>query len=150
MGLSPAQASFGTAPCLLALLLAVAGCKLIDQRTFNPNAGKLPAPPVVIGPSAPPLLTIRVDDPTLSYEPILRQQVAAALARKPDVVFDVVTVVPATGTPAAQTAAATGVIADARQVARAINNEGVDDPRIHLAARSEPGLAAREIRVFVH
>ncbi len=133
----------------LAPLLILAGCKLVDQTTFNPNAGKLPTPPVIVGPSAPPLLTIQVNDPTLSYEPILRQQVAAALARKPDVVFDVVTVVPATGTPASQTAAATEVISDARQVARTINSEGVDDPRIHLAARSEAGLAAREIRVFV-
>jgi len=135
---------------VLALLLAAAGCKLVDQTTFNPNAGKLPAPAVVVGPSAPPLLTIRVDDPTLSYEPVLRQQVAAALARKADVVFEVVTVVPGTGSLDSQADAATGVIADARQVARTINGEGVDDPRIHLAARSEPGLDAREIRVFVH
>ena len=138
------------APSLLALLLVLTGCKLVDQTTFNPNAGKLPTPPVVVGAVAPPLLTIRVNDPSLSYEPVLRQQVAAALARKADVVFDVVTVVPATGAPGAQTAAASAVIADARQIARTINDEGVDDTRIHLAARSEPGLAVREIRVFVH
>jgi type IV pilus biogenesis protein CpaD/CtpE len=131
------------------VLLLLSGCKLIDQTTFNPQAGKLVTPPVIVSPSAPPLLVIPVGQSDAGYGAIIRQQVDAALAVKPDAQFEVVTVVPGVGATASQTAAATEVIADARQVARVINDEGVDDGRISLSAKSEAGLAARELRVFV-
>ena len=72
----------------------------------------------------------------------------SAVSRKPDVQFDVVTVVPATGAPADQVGAATGLTAEARAVARAISADGVDDDRIHLLARAE-GVATRQVQVFV-
>ncbi len=72
-----------------------------------------------------------------------------AVGRKPDVAFDVTSVVPATGTPAEQAAAATGITADARDVARAINAAGVDDGRIHLSARADAAARSRQVQVFV-
>lgn len=138
-----------TASLLPLLLMLEAGCTLVDQRTFNPQAG---AKPVIAatGPApAPPLVTVDYARPNPEYAAALHQAVAEAVARKPDVEFDVVTVVPNTGTPAQQVAAATGLTPNARDVARAINNDGVDDDRIHLLAQAQ-GVTSRQIQVFVH
>ena len=142
-----------SAALLLPLLsLLGAGCTLVDQRTFNPQAGAKYTPPVtgpVIAP-VPPLVTVDYGHPDPDYAAALHQAVAAALARKADVQFDVVTVVPSNGTTAQQVAAASGLTANAREIARAINNDGVDDDRIHLLARAEAGVSSRQIQVFVH
>ncbi len=136
---------------LAALLLPLlAGCKLIDQRTFNPNADR---PPVIAGPPAPaaalPLVTIDFSTPDPAYAEVLRQAVEQALSRKRDAQFEVTTVVPATGSPADQVAAASGLDAQARQVARAISGNGVDEDNVHLSARSDPAVKNRQIQIFV-
>ncbi len=139
-------------PAALALvLLLAAGCTLIDQRTFNPQAGARPKPPPPAGPGpAPPLVTVDFAKPDPQYAAALHQAVADAVAAKPDVAFDVVTVVPGRGTPEEQVAAASGITADAREIARAINRDGVDDDRIHLEARSDAAVTTRQVQVFVH
>jgi hypothetical protein len=143
-----ARISFAAALLLLPLL---AGCKLIDQRTFNPHAGEPATGPAPVAAAVtPPLMTIDFSTPNPIYDTQLRAAVQQALARKPDVVFDVTTVVPATGTPAQQVAAAEAISADARQVARTISSDGVDDGNVHLSARSEPDVKVRQIRVYVH
>ncbi len=135
----------------LALLLLLAGCKLIDQRTFNPHAGEPARVPVAAGPAAvPPLLTIDYNTPNPDYAAAMREAVKQELSRKPDVTFDVTTVVPATGTLAQQVAAASELSADARQVARTISSSGVDDNNVQLSARADPDVKNRQIRVYVH
>ncbi len=135
---------------VVALAPLLAGCTLIDQRTFNPLAGMPAKAPVVAGPApTPPLVAIDFGRPSPDYAAALEQAVAAALARKADAQFDVITIVPATGTAAQQTEAAVGLIPDARDVARAINRDGVDDDRIHLQARADAGVATRQVQVFV-
>ena len=133
-------------------LLCVAllcGCTLIDQRTFNPQAGMPPKPPATGGAAQVALVTINLAKANPDYAVELHQAVRDALGRKPGVEFDVVSVVPATGTPAQQVAAATGITADAREIARAINADGVDDGRIHLSARSDASASSRQVQVFV-
>ena len=137
---------------LSVLLVAcmLGGCTLIDQQVvaqwFNNKPPAPPPKPVASG----ALMTITLGSASLDSDlPAVHQAVAQALGRKPDVEFDVVTVVPSTGTPAQQVAAAEAVTSDARTVARAINADGVDDNRIHLAARAEPGVTERQIEIFV-
>ena len=128
------------------LLPALAGCTLIDQRTFNPEAGKrpvvaaAPVPPVPapLATGPPPLLRIRLPaGPELGGE--IAKAVAAARARKRDVAFEVVEIVPGTGENAGR---------DAGNVARLIESQGVPAARVRLAARPAPG-AAPEVRVYV-
>ncbi len=139
-----------TAPRLLLSLLLLSGCALVDQRTFNPQAGLPAKPPPVPGPPPIlPLVTVDFARPNPDYAASLRQAVLDAVARKPTVQFDVVTVVPAIGTTAEQATAATGLTPDAREVARFISREGVDDERIHLLARADAGVATRQVQVFV-
>ena len=130
--------------------IAFAGCTLVDQRTFNPRAGLVRTVPAPAGPEAiVPLLTIDLSAARPEYGAALSQAVNEAVSRKPDVTFEVVSVVPAAGTPAEQVATATGITADARDIARAINAAGVDDGRIHLSARADPGVSTRQVQVFV-
>ena len=138
-------------PLLLALAALMAGCTLIDQTTFNPRAGLGPLPPPATRPGpVPALITINFETPNPDYQAQLRQAVDDALTRKRNVAFDVVTVVPANGTPKQQVDAAVSIRADAREVARIISSEGVDDDRVHLLARAEAGAAGRQVQVFVH
>ena len=123
------------------------GCTLVDQRTFNPAAGVAPvvasaaaAPPAASGP--PALLTLRMPG---DHDAAIRQAVAAARARKPDVTFDVVASVPLEPVPTIEEAAA----ADAARIARAIVAAGVPQSRVRLTARPEAGAEPRDIRVFV-
>ena len=132
-------------------LLAIAllpGCKLIDQNTFNPAAGAVPvippAPVVAAVPSGPlPLLVIRPGEPA---DAAVRAAVAAARQRKPDVLFDVVAMVP--GGPAGDDQAA-AASTEAGAVARIVLAQGVPSRQIRLLARPEAGLANREVRIYV-
>ena len=132
-----------------AAILGLAGlssCTLIDQRTFNPAAGQppvhatAPAPPLPLAPpepGAPPLLSIRLPGPS-DLRSTVAKAVAAARARKRDVVFDVVEIT--SGTVAG---------AEAAEIARLVTAQGVPASRVNLSARPIPNVA-HEVRVFVH
>lgn len=141
------------------LVLALAlpgGCALIDQTTFNPDAGKPPLvatrpPPAPVLPASsgpPALLTVRFAD-SAPFADELRDAVAAARARKRDVAFDVVAVTPVGGSPADQAARAEAGGEDAARVAEVIVAEGVPPGRVRLGSRTEPSVLAREVRVYV-
>lgn len=131
---------------LLAVAATLPACTLIDQRTFNPQAGRRPfvpgpasspTPAPELGP--PPLLTISVPASPQRLRPEVAKAVRAAVSRKRDVTFEVVEITPGAG-PVGQEAA---------EIARLITAEGVPARRVRLAARPVAN-AAREVRVYVH
>lgn len=141
---------------LLALAL-VSGCALVDQRTFDAQAGTppvVPRPPVAaVQPNRAldgmaPFVTIRPGRDT-GYDQAVAQAARAALARKPDARFTVLSAVPP-GTTDAQAAAVAELAPAAAHVATVIERRGVAPTRVQLQARAEPDLAARELRVYVH
>ncbi len=84
-----------------------------------------------------------------TYDTLLRSAVRAGQARDPAIRFDVVSVVPATGTVAQQVAAADAVRASAADVAQALIAAGVRESRISLGARPDPTVRGPEVRVYV-
>ena len=142
----------------LALLLS--GCtlsglrfsdlKLIDQRTFQgptraPTASdiaqaKLPAQP---------LLVIRFDQPDADFRPAVSDAVQAALARKPDPSFDVLTPMPSAADQETQDRFISQGAVDAQQVANALAAAGIPPDQVHIGLRGDPGAPAREVRVYV-
>jgi len=133
--------------------MALAGCKLVDQTTF----GAKPEPPGVDQlslalrePDRIPLAVIRFDGPDSAYAEALDNAVDAAEQRKPDVVFDVVSVVPGKGSAAEQEAAVATTQQDAVGLVGRMVDAGADPEKIHLAARVDPAILAREVRVYVH
>ena len=135
-----------TRRAVMLALVAVSGCALVDQRTFNPQAGMPPVhptppkPPPALAPAepgSPPLLSIRLPAPT-DLRATVAKAVAAARARKRDVVFDVVEITPGT---------AAG--SEAAEIAQIIVAQGVPAARVNLSARPIANVA-HEVRVFVH
>jgi hypothetical protein len=132
---------------LLACLM-LAGCKLIDQKTFAPSPEAAPASPatgVTAGPredTRVPLVVIDYATPDPAYQDLLRLAVRAAEGRSQSVQYDVVAMIknPDESAVAQQRAAS---------VMRAIMAERVPAARVHLALRTDPALAADEVRVYV-
>lgn len=122
----------------------LAGCTLIDQTTFDRNAADAPVippaqPVAAVEPPGPPALIVIAHG--ADYRGALDKGVAAARARKADVVFNVVEIEPAD--------AAVPVGTDAVGVARAIVAQGVPAARVRLVARPSAGGTPGEIRVYV-
>ncbi len=132
-------------------LLALPGCRLIDQTTFAPSPSKNPA----LLPVAPPidkraaLLTIDEGSPVLAYRDLLRFAVQQASRRDPNVQFDVLAVVPGTGDAAAQAAAVGTTQKEAVVVMQEIGRDGVSPERIHLRAGVAASITRPQIRVYV-
>ncbi len=133
-------------PCLLA------GCSVPGHGLVGP-APQRPTLAVVEGMEAQsgrvPLVTIAASAGPEQYQSALAGAVQAAEARKPDVVFDVLSAVPQTGTPVRQIDAAKALTPDASEVASAILGDGVPADRITLGAVVVPGIAENQVRVYV-
>ncbi|HBK09064.1 MAG TPA: hypothetical protein DDZ81_24930 [Acetobacteraceae bacterium] len=127
-------------------LLSFTGCALVDQRTFAPapEAKAQPAPPpvpVVID-TRTPLVTIDYTIASPDYAELLHYAVIAAEKRNADVQYDVLSVTKdAADAPIGQERA-TGVM-------KAIMRDRVPASRIHLGMRTDPTLAASQVRVYV-
>jgi hypothetical protein len=133
------------APVVVALL-SFTGCALIDQRTFapSPEAKAQPAPPPtpVVQDARRPLVTIDYTVASPDYAELLHYAVRAAENRDAAVQYDVVSVLTDTSEAAAGQERATGVM-------RAIMRDRVPANRIHLGLRTDPTLAAGQVRVYV-
>jgi len=126
-----------------AALIALAGCKLIDQTTFAPTPEAPPTPPAA--PRADQrvaLLTISYAKPNPDYQDLLRYAVREAETRAPGVQYEVIAMLPA-GEDAAQAQS------DAAAVMQAILTEGVPASRVQLGLRTVPAGQPREARVYV-
>jgi hypothetical protein len=131
-------------PVVLALL-SFTGCTLIDQTTFAPAPeakAQSASPQVVVLDTRTPLVTIDYTVPSPDYAELLHDAVYAARARDANVQFDVVAVLKDTSEIAAGQEHATGVM-------RAIMRDQVPAARIHLGVRTDPALAASQVRVYV-
>ncbi len=133
---------------ILLLLLALSGCKLIDQTTFYgepPGQSELAR----ARPPAMPLVTIRYEQGDPDLHDILAPVVEAAQARKPDVVFDVLTPMPTQASPEVRDRFAAQGEADAKAVATGLAAEGVNQDHIHMGFRGDAGNPPREVLIYV-
>lgn len=129
-------------PLLLATL-ALAGCHLIDQTDFErtPRAA-VAAPPIPNPDPRPALVTIDYTKAVPDYATALAGAIRAVEARRPNSLYDVVSVV---GT---LKEAETGR-ANAAGVMTAVEAQGVIPARIQLAQRIEPGRKIPQVRVYL-
>lgn len=135
------------------VLLCLTGCKLVDQTTFGGKPQKPPPDMLTqaLQPGPPvPLVTIVFNGGEVAYADQLRLAVQMAEARKPDMQYDLVTAVPARGSPADQVQVAKQGQSDAVDVASEMSGLGVDPTRIHLSARTDPQITTRELRIYIH
>ena len=131
----------------------IGGCTLVDQATFNPSlrpvAAKHPAPPTPAVEANGALLTISLAHGEPDYQTALKGAVQQALAVKPNIIFQVISLVPQQGSTLPSWDQAEAVTTWGRRVAEQIQQDGVDPGQIELGLRATPGLDQGEIRVYV-
>jgi hypothetical protein len=129
---------------MLLMACALSGCKVSDQTTFSgpPPPGPTPPPPPPPPPLPRALVTIR-PAPDLDLLTALAPVVHAAQARKPDVMFDIVSV-------GATADALAGLAPTASQAGLAIQRLGVAENRIRLAATLDSAVTTPEIHIQAH
>ncbi len=130
----------------------LAGCKLIDQTTFGAKP-VTPAPDFVAEALKPgsrlPLITIGFGGTPVNYDAQLKSVLELAQTRRPDAKYHVVTVVPASGDPDKDSRAIEKGRYDVRRLEDAMTNDGIPGDDISTSARTEKGVTAREIRIYV-
>ena len=139
-------------PVALAALALLGGCKLIDQTTFGAKPVS-PSPDFVAEALKPgsrlPLMTVRFDGTPFNYDAQLKSVLDLAQTRRPDAKYHVVTVVPASGDPEKDSRVIENGRYDVRRLEDAMTNDGVAGDDIRTSARTEKGVTAREIRIYV-
>lgn len=130
-------------------MLCLAGCKLIDQRTFE-SAPKAPTAAQMANRDLPPLplLTVDPSNPNSDWQSQIADAVLAAEARKPNVTFDVVTPIPTSATQKIQDTYTKNGQEDGQAVATALQADGVPPDHITLSFQGDPGAPPREVRIY--
>ena len=138
---------------MLALLavapLALGGCRLIDQRTFE-RAPVAPTPAALGQTALPPLPLARLQpasDPTWRTQ--LDGILLGVMAHDPQAHFDLLTPFPSTATRAVQDRFERDGTADAQTVATALQEDRVDISHITIGLQGDAGKPAREVRLYV-
>jgi hypothetical protein len=134
------------------IALGLVGCTLPGRGLLGPH----PQPPTAATVDVTkaefgrvPLVTIAAGSTEADYLSALTGAVQAAQARKPDVIFDVVSTVPQTATPLDQITAARALTPQASAVAQTIMGAGVPASRVTLGAMVLAGIVGEQIRVYV-
>ncbi|MBO1328720.1 hypothetical protein OQ496_10220 [Acetobacter suratthaniensis] len=155
-----------TALPLSFVLLSLTGCKLVDQKTFNPHAGVPPrpyVPPARPGrPPAPPLIELVAGTPEADWKAQVQDIARRALARKPEALFVVRCLVPpgpAVPPPTykegsnAERFVSTALIAlasgDGRAVMQALMDAGVPQAQVEMTAMPDSTVTKPTVRVYV-
>jgi hypothetical protein len=131
-------------PLALALL-TFTGCTLIDRRTFAPTPeaqAQPPKPPTTPLDPRTPLVIIDFTAPNPNYAELLADAVHAAESRYGGVEYDVIAVVQDIDESGLGMQRATAVMRD-------IMRNRVPSDRIHLGLRTNPGVKAGQVRVYV-
>ncbi|HEY5208731.1 MAG TPA: hypothetical protein VIJ42_04710 [Stellaceae bacterium] len=116
----------------------------IDTAASPPRA----AAPTVAG--RRPLVTIRFDRPDVPFEQALYTAISRALDRRPDALFDLVTVSPAAGNAGQVTVNADRAKRNAENVMRSLARMGLPANRLALSAVTSPTVRNGEVQIFVH
>jgi len=140
--------------------LGTEGAKLAQLAPPGVSAPTAAAPQASIAPGQPgspgaglasgrPFVVIRFDNPGVEYEQQLYDAVSAALARSPNVAFDLVAVVPATGTSEEIARNAEAARASAEKVMQSLLNMGLPADRVSVSQVTDPNIQSNEVRLYV-
>jgi len=97
-----------------------------------------------------PLVTIRFDRPDVPFEQALYTAISRALDRRPDALFDLVTVSPAAGNAGQVTVNADRAKHNAEKIMRSLARMGLPANRLALSAVTSSTVRNGEVQIFVH
>ena len=122
-----------------------ANAALSPQPPVQQQSAHIPGPAGAGLASGRPFVVIRFDDPGVEYEQQLYEAVSAALARSPNVAFDLVGAAPASGTPEDSEAAR----ASMERVRQSLLNMGLPTDRVSISQLTDPNIQGNEVRLYV-
>jgi hypothetical protein len=99
--------------------------------------------------SGRPFVVIRFDNPGVEYEQKLYEAVSTALARWPDVAFDLVGVAPAAGTSEESALNAEAARASMEKVRQSLLDMGLPADRVSLSQVTDPNIQSNEVHLYV-
>lgn len=116
------------------------------QPTYQPTAAGQPGAGLASG---RPFVVIRFANPGVEYEQQLYEAVSAALARSPDVAFDLVAVAPQGGTPEESVQNAENARASTEKVMRSLVDMGLPPDRVSYSQVTDPNVQSNEVQLYV-
>lgn len=129
------------------------GCKLVDQRTFDSQAGRPPVPLTSLsasapGQDAPPFINIVEGTPESEYGPVVDHAARVALQHKANVLFIVRARVPSRGEIVQQgETLARMTREELTSIAEHLENAGAKPMQIELRAQASPQVDHSMIRI---
>lgn len=130
-------------------LIALAGCTLVDQRSFR-REGAAPGAEEVAraGASGRQVASVRMGAADEAWRRTLAEAVQAADQRAPGGLFEVMGMVPLQAGAAEQDRRVAEASRDARAVAEVLGAAGIPPDRVRLGLLGDAGSPARDVRVF--
>lgn len=135
---------------IFASALAVVASQVLAQATYQPMP---PSPPMQAEQpsyaSSTPLVVIRFNQRKVFFEQQLELAAQRAMDVKPDVVFDLVSMVPISADPALAQRIANVAASNLRLVVDALAKAGVSPDKINPRSQGAQGYSFDEVHVFV-
>lgn len=139
---------------LAVLAASLCGCNPIDQRTFDPQAGRPPKVAAPALPATPPgkpaFLQIAGGTPEDDYGPQVEKATKLALSRKRNILFIVQGMAPMQKTPEAETKSLQSLTKDlVNPVASHILAAGARPIQLDMRVGSDPTVQNNMVRIYV-
>jgi hypothetical protein len=154
---------------VMAAAMLLAGCSFLSNTTdpvWSALSGEdaiksgsttppgAPSPPPSVAELANtidrrPLVTIRFYRANVPYEEALYIAVSRALARRPDVVFDLIAVAPQVDDPSQITLHSEASKRDAENVYHSLTSMGLPADRVSLSATTSASVQSDEVQLYV-
>jgi len=135
-------------------LIALAGCTLVDQRSFRPEGAAPGAAEVArAAGAARQVVSVRMGEAGEAWRRAVAEAVQAAEQRAPGAAFEVMALVPLRAETSEQAIReqdrrVAEAARDARAVAEVLGAAGIPSDRVVLALQGDAGSPARDVRVL--
>lgn len=127
----------------------ITGSPLPPQPAAAAPSGHVAGPAGAGLASGRPFVVIRFDNPGVEYEQQLYEAVSAALARSPEVGFDLVAVAPAGGTAEESVSNAEAARESMERVRSSLLNMGLPADRVSISQLTDQNVQGNEVRLYV-
>lgn len=128
---------------------SVAAPANVAMSSQQPTEGHLAGPAGAGLASGRPFVVVRFNNPGVEYEQQLYEAVSAALARQPNVAFDLVAVAPAAGTSEENAQNAEAARASTQKVMQSLLTMGLPADRVSLSQVTDPNIHTNEVHLYV-
>lgn len=151
--LAPNSAMRFRLACLALLTAPLFGCDPIDQRTFDPTAGKppqIPAPQPTLIHEKPAFMEISEGTAEAEYGPAVEKATKLALTHKSNMLFIIESMAPMQETPEADVRILQNLTKDlTTHIAKHVLTAGARPIQLDMRATTNPAIQKPLVRIYV-